>query len=84
MSRSGSVANNPTGGPDVLEIVRSLQEQMQNLQLQNQHLNEAYVAMRGENEQLTEQIAAIPSSKKTGHGYKIPPPSHYDGKNKSV
>ena len=72
MSRSGSTVDNPTGGPDVLRMIRDLQS--------------ALKEVKNDNEQLTAQLVAVNNTSRGGGsgGYKLSPPQSYNGKDGGI
>ncbi|KAI1855990.1 uncharacterized protein JN550_013917, partial [Neoarthrinium moseri] len=69
---SGSSVDNPTGGPDVLKMIRQLQK--------------ALDTVKSDNEQLTAQLVAVNSTQRGGGsgGYKLAPPQSYSGKDGGI
>ncbi|KAH8193756.1 hypothetical protein TruAng_012078 [Truncatella angustata] len=70
MSRNGSTVNNPTGGADVLSMIRALQEQLGALQLTEQIASIP--------------LTTAPAVAHGSNGYKMPAPQAYDGKDGNV
>ncbi|KAK8091372.1 uncharacterized protein PG998_015187, partial [Apiospora kogelbergensis] len=62
--------SNPTGGPDVLAMIRQLQERINEL--------------AADNEQLTDQVTAMPPRSVRRPGHRLAPPQTYDGKEGTV